>query len=81
MAWRSVCVAEAPCNHGLPDTAKGRQPSFFGTAKAYMDNDNREKVRRLLEFRFKRHSRYNLPSERLKMIEKQVQKRAKKLLE
>ena len=46
-----------------------------------MDNDSREKVRRLLEFRFKRHSRYNLPSERLKMIEKQVQKRAKKLLE
>ena len=54
---------------------------FFGTAKTYMDNDSREKVRRLLEFRFKRHSRYNLPLERLKMIEKQVQKRAKKLLE
>ena len=28
MAWRSVFVAEPPCDHGLPDTAKGRQPSF-----------------------------------------------------
>ena len=54
---------------------------FFGTAKAHMDNGSREKVRCLLEFRFKRHTRYNLPPKRLKMIEKQVQKRARRLLE
>ena len=53
---------------------------FFGTAKAHMDNESREKVRKLLEFRFKRHSRYNLPPKRLKMIEDQIHKRAKLLL-
>jgi len=54
---------------------------FFGTAKAHMDNESREKVRKLLEFRFKRHSRYNLPPKRLKIIEDQIHKRARMLLE
>lgn len=60
------------------------QPSvyddFIGTAKAWMTPEHREQLRRMLQFRFKKHSRYNLPDKRLRMIEKQIQKRAKLLL-
>ena len=52
---------------------------FIGTAKANMDHELHEKLRRLLTFRFKAHSRYNLPAMRLRMIERQVQKRARLL--
>jgi hypothetical protein len=53
---------------------------FIGTAKKVLSNRHREGLRRLLDFRFKRHSRYNLDSKRLKLIEEQIHKRAKKLL-
>ena len=54
---------------------------FIGTAKNVLTNRHREGLRRLLSFRFKRHSRYNLDSKRLKLIEEQVHKRAKELLD
>ena len=54
---------------------------FIGTAKNVLTNRHREGLRRLLGFRFKRHSRYNLDSKRLKLIEEQVHKRAKELLD
>lgn len=61
------------------------QPSvyddFIGTAKAWMTPEHREQLRRMLQFRFKKHSRYNLPDKRLRMIEKQIQKRSRLLLE
>lgn len=41
---------------------------------------DRKKLRRLLEFEFKRHPQYNLPEERLKFLEKTVQSMARKLL-
>lgn len=47
--------------------------------KALSDR-HRKNLRKLLEFRFKRHPRYNLPAGRLKMIERQIQRRAKYLL-
>jgi hypothetical protein len=53
---------------------------FIGTAKQVLSNRHREGLRRLLDFRFKRHSRYNLDSKRLKLIEEQIHKRAKELL-
>ena len=53
---------------------------FIGTAKAVLTAEHREGLRRLLNFRFKRHSLYNLPKERLDLLEKQVQKRARELL-
>ena len=53
---------------------------FIGTAKVNMDHDLHEKLRRLLTFRFKSHSRYNLPVKRLRMIERQIQKRTRLLL-
>lgn len=53
---------------------------FIGTAKQVLSSRHREGLRRLLDFRFKRHSRYNLDSKRLKLIEEQIHKRAKELL-
>ena len=53
---------------------------YLGTAKSVLTLELREKLRHLLTFRFKKHSRYNLPSERLSMMEKQIQKRAGILL-
>lgn len=53
---------------------------FIGTAKNVLSNRHREGLRRLLDFRFKRHSRYNLDKKRLDLIENQIHKRAKELL-
>ena len=60
----------APCTYG----------DFIETAGKYMNGKNHDQLRRLLTFHFKRHSRYNLPSGSLQLIEKQVQKRARILL-
>ena len=54
---------------------------YIGIAKAVLTAEHREGLHRLLTFRFKRHSRYNLPAKRLKLIEEQIHKRAKLLLE
>ena len=54
---------------------------FIGTAKAVLTPEHKEGLRKLLNFRFKRHSRYNLPSKHLTLIEKQVRERAGRLLE
>ena len=48
---------------------------FLGTAKAALTPELREKLRHLLNFKFKKHSRYNLPEKRLRMMERQVQRR------
>lgn len=53
---------------------------FIGTAKAVLTQRHREGLRKLLTFRFQKNPRYNLPNERLKLIEKQIQTRAKMLL-
>ena len=54
---------------------------FIGTAKAVLTPEHKEGLRKLLNFRFKRHSRYNRPSKHLTLIEKQVRERARRLLE
>lgn len=53
---------------------------FIEMAKSMMTNAQKEKLRRLVNFKFKKHSRYNLPPKRLRMIEKQIQKRVRELL-
>jgi len=53
---------------------------FIGTAQKILTSEHRKGLRRLLNFRFKRHARYNLPAERLNLLEKQVQARAAQLL-
>lgn len=53
---------------------------FMDAAKKAVASRHREGLRRLAAFKFKKHSRYNLPQRRLALIEKQVQERAKLLL-
>lgn len=54
---------------------------FIGEAKTVLTRNHKEKLRGLLNFKFKKHPRYNLPNKRLKYLEKQIQTRAKLLLE
>ena len=54
---------------------------FIGTAKKVLIPKHREGLRKLLEFKFKKNSRYNLPDNRLKMLEKIIHTQAKLLLE
>ena len=53
---------------------------FIGAAAAFMDDESREQLRRLLTFRFRRHRRYNLSEHWLSLIEGQIRKRAGLLL-
>ncbi len=55
--------------------------NFILSAKAVLRNEHREKLRHMLNFRFTRHSRYNLPPKRLKAIEAEVKRRIQLLLE
>ena len=54
---------------------------FIGTAASYMNDENREQLRHLLTFKFKRHSRYNLSDHEISLMEGQIRKRAAILLE
>ena len=54
---------------------------FIGTAKRVITQKHSEGLRKLLEFKFKKNPRYNLPDKRLKMIEKMIRERAKILIE
>ena len=54
---------------------------FIGTAKQFMQERHHQQLRHLLNFRFKKHSCHQLPDQRLKLMEGQIQKRAKALLE
>lgn len=65
--------------------AKAQLPSvyddFMTEAKKVLTHEHRNSLRKLLNFRLKRHSRYNLSLERLTLIEYAVQQRAAELLE
>ena len=65
--------------------AKTRLPCVYddhvSAAKEVLTHAQRSALRRMLNFKFKRHSRYNLPPERLALIEYAVQHRAAELLE
>ena len=54
---------------------------YVGEAKTVLTKAHKDKLRGLLNFKFKKHPRYNLPDERLKYLEKKVQERARLLLE
>lgn len=53
---------------------------FIGTAKKVLTPKHREGLRRLLTSKFKKHSRYNLPPERLAVMEEAVRQRVRALL-
>lgn len=71
-------------NESLNKYAETLQPrvydDFISSAKNVLTAKHREGLRHLLEFKFKKHSRYNLDKKRLKVIEKQIHERARLLL-
>lgn len=76
-AWESENALEEYVSSLVPCV----YDDFMEEAQAVLTPERKEKLRHLLNFRFTRHSRYNLPVKRLAMIEKQVRKRAKILLD
>ena len=80
-AGMDVWTSDAALEEYIETLAPSVYDDFLGTASAVLTPELREKLRHLLTFRFKKHARYNLPEKRLRMIEKQVQKRARVLLD
>ena len=80
-AGMDVWTSDAALEEYIETLAPSVYDDFLGTASAVLTPELREKLRHLLTFRFKRHSRYNLPEKRLRMIERQVQHRARILLD
>ena len=72
-------------NEGMTKYAKTLLPcvydDFVAEARAVMTHEDRNRLRSLLNIRLKRHSRYNLTPERLALIEKQISRRVRELLE
>ena len=54
---------------------------FIGEARKTLTHERKNALRGLLGFRFRKHRRYNLPAERLALIECAIQKRIAALLE
>ncbi len=52
---------------------------FITFAKEVISKEQKKKLRLLINFKFKKHSRYNLPPKRLKIIEEFIQKRVQEL--
>ena len=60
--------------------APATYPDFTQFAKETMSKRQKDMLRKLLEFKFKKHPRYNLDDKRLKIIEKFINDKAKELL-
>ena len=64
--------------------AKTRVPAtysdFIELAQQLMGHSQKEKLRQIINFKFKRHSRYNWSNERLGVVEKLLQKRVQFVL-
>ena len=54
---------------------------FVTTAKAVITHEQRNALRKLLNFKFKRNPRYNWEKHRLAMVEKMLSERTSELLE
>lgn len=80
-AGMDVWTSDAALEDYIETLTPSVYDDFLGTASAVLTPELREKLRHLLTFRFKKHSRYNLPEKRLRMMERQVQKRARVLLD
>lgn len=80
-------------NYAMPDDiinidnyAKTRFPAYDAVSyeeivKAFITERQKKQLRKLINFKFKKHSRYNLPKERLNAIEKFLQRRIYTFLE
>lgn len=69
-AINKYAAAQRPCVYD----------DFIEEAKPFLTHEHRNNLRKLLAFQFKRHRLYNLPEQRLKLIEAVVHEQARKLL-
>jgi len=64
--------------------AKTRRPAVYDDyvefSRKFMTPAQKQMLRKLVNFKFKKHSRYNLPADRLKAIEGMIQIRVRELL-
>ena len=69
----------------LKEYAKTRFSAFNAPyeeiVKEFVTEKQREKLRKMINFKFKKHPRYNLPDKRLKAIERFLQLRVQELLD
>lgn len=79
-AWRDDWESEENLDEYVATLQPCVYDDFIESARMVLSSEHRQKLHKLLEFRFKKHSRYNLPPKRLELMEKQVQKRARMLL-
>ena len=54
---------------------------FIGFVKPLMTKRQKDKLRKLIDFKFTSHYKYKLPKKRLKYLEEIIQKRVLELLE
>ena len=69
----------------LENYAKTRLPAFEGATYEAIVNEfitdrQKEQLRKMINFTFRKHPKYNLPANRLKRIEDHIQKRIQELL-
>jgi len=69
-AINKYAAAQMPCVYN----------DFIEEAKPLLTHEHRNNLRKLLAFQFKRHRLYNLPEQRLELIEAVVHEHARKLL-
>lgn len=74
--FSSIDALKTYANTLLPCT----YDDYVGTAKQVLTPAHKEGLRHLLTFRFKKHPRYNLPNERLRLLETMIAQRAGELL-
>lgn len=70
----------------IDEYAKTRFPAYDAVSyeeivEAFISKRQKMQLRKLINFKFKKHSRYNLSNERLKVIEEFLQRRINKFLE
>ena len=80
-----VSQMEVESKQALLEFAEAQRPvcynDFFSAAISCLKPRHREGLLHLLEFKLKRHPRYNLEPKRLKLIETAIRQRAARLLE
>lgn len=80
-----LCYAMEDDFKNINEYIKTRQPAsyqdFISYVKPLMNNRQREKVRKLLDFHFYSESKYKLNKKRLKQLEQVIKNRVKTLLE
>lgn len=78
------CYAMQEDLNDIAQYAKTRRPAVYDDyvefSRKLMTADQKQMLRKLIGFKFKKHSRYNLPHDRLKAIEAIIQIRVRELL-